>query len=72
MTPNEFIAVRVKGSDCTKLTGQEMQEILNAWLHSRYNMTGTTDLLFSRQALVDLMESAETSKKPQEFRRAFG
>lgn len=72
MTPDEFIAVRVKDSDRSKLTGQEMQEILNAWLHSRYNMTGTTDLLFSRQALVDLMESAETSNKPQEFRRALG
>ncbi|MBT3015535.1 MAG: hypothetical protein KME63_07305 [Candidatus Thiodiazotropha sp. (ex Clathrolucina costata)] len=71
MTPEEFIAVRVEDSERSYLTGKEMQEILNAWLHSRYNMTGTTDLLFSRQALVDLMESAETSKKPQEFRRAF-
>ncbi|MEW8623967.1 MAG: hypothetical protein AB2559_20530 [Candidatus Thiodiazotropha endolucinida] len=71
MTPQEFIAVRVKDSDRTKLTGQEMQAILNAWLNSRYNMTGTTDFLFSRQALVDLMESAESSNKPQEFRRAF-
>ncbi|MCG7904705.1 MAG: hypothetical protein ABW125_11720 [Candidatus Thiodiazotropha lotti] len=72
MTPAEFISVRVEDSGRSKLTGQEMQEILNTWLNSRYNMTGTTDLLFSRQALIDLMESAEKSNKPQEFRRAFG
>ncbi|MES9929578.1 MAG: hypothetical protein ABW158_15825 [Candidatus Thiodiazotropha sp. 6PDIVS] len=72
MTPAEFISVRVEDSGRSKLTGQEMQEILNTWLNSRYNMTGTTDLLFSRQALIALMESAEKSNKPQEFRRALG
>ncbi|MEW8645143.1 MAG: hypothetical protein AB2563_03515 [Candidatus Thiodiazotropha endolucinida] len=71
MTPEEFIAVRVEDSERSYLTGKEMQTILDAWVNSRYHMTGTTDILFSRQALIDLMDSAERSNKPQEFRRAF-
>ncbi|MCG8026413.1 MAG: hypothetical protein N0E59_08900 [Candidatus Thiodiazotropha taylori] len=70
MTPEEYVSIRLKDSGQSHLTGQAMQSILNAWLNSLYNTTGTTDYQFSGQALIDLMKSAKRSDKPQGCYRA--
>lgn len=56
-----FISARISGKDKRYIAGADAQSIFNAWVQSCFR-SGAIDILFSTQALADLMDSAVQSK----------
>ncbi|MES9950065.1 MAG: hypothetical protein ABW118_14000 [Candidatus Thiodiazotropha sp.] len=56
-----FISARIGGEDKRYIAGADAQAIFNDWVQLCFK-SGALDILFSTQALADLMDSAAQSK----------